>query len=166
MRWPMTTCASAVRRSTLSPVSTQCLSAEGATMRTVALLVAGTAPIITGVAAAASDLLVRRSLQSVDAIRSRVAEISTSDLAERVPVSTSRDEISALAVTMNEMLARLDDSHRAQQRFHGDASHELPSPLAAIISALEVAEAHPQIPDAELAVDILLPEAHRMRVLI
>jgi signal transduction histidine kinase len=137
-----------------------------ATVRTVALLVAGTAPIITGVAAAASYRLVRRSLQSVDAIRSRVAEISTSDLAERVPVSTSRDEISALAVTMNEMLARLEAGHQAQQRFLSDASHELRSPLSTIISGLEVAEAHPELLDAELAVDTLLPEAHRMRVLI
>jgi signal transduction histidine kinase len=137
-----------------------------ATVRTVALLVAGTAPIITGVAAAASYRLVRRSLQSVDAIRSRVADISTSDLAERVPVPTSRDEISALAVTMNEMLARLEAGHQAQQRFLSDASHELRSPLATIISGLEVAEAHPELLDAELAVDTLLPEAHRMRVLI
>ena len=137
-----------------------------ATVRTVALLVAGSAPIITGVAAAASYRLVRRSLQSVDAIRSRVAEISTSDLAERVPVPTSRDEISALAVTMNEMLARLEAGHRAQQRFLSDASHELRSPLSTIISGLEVAEAHPELLDAELAVDTLLPEAHRMRVLI
>ena len=137
-----------------------------ATVRTVALLVAGGAPIIIGVAAAASYRLVRRSLQSVDAIRSRVAEISTSDLAERVPVPTGRDEISALAVTMNEMLARLEAGHRAQQRFLSDASHELRSPLSTIISGLEVAEAHPELLDAELAVDTLLPEAHRMRVLI
>ena len=41
-------------------------------MRTVALLVAGGAPIISGVGATASYRLVRRSLQSVaDAIRSR-----------------------------------------------------------------------------------------------
>ena len=137
-----------------------------AIVRTVALLVAGTAPIIAGVAATATYRLVRRSLQSVDAIRSRVAEISTSDLAERVPVPTSRDEISALAVTMNEMLARLEAGHQAQQRFLSDASHELRSPLATIISGLEVAEAHPELLDAELAVDTLLPEAHRMRVLI
>jgi signal transduction histidine kinase len=137
-----------------------------ATVRTVALLVAGSAPIITGVAAAASYRLVRRSLQSVDAIRSRVAEISSSDLAERVPMPTSRDEISALAVTMNEMLARLEAGHQAQQRFLSDASHELRSPLSTIISGLEVAEAHPELLDAELAVDTLLPEAHRMRVLI
>ena len=137
-----------------------------ATVRIVALLVAGGAPIIIGVAAAASYRLVRRSLQSVDAIRSRVAEISTSHLAERVPMPTGGDEISALAVTMNEMLARLEAGHRAQQRFLSDASHELRSPLSTIISGLEVAEAHPELLDAELAVDTLLPEAHRMRVLI
>ena len=137
-----------------------------AAARTVALLLAGGAPIIIAVAATATYRLVRRSLQSVDAIRSRVAEISTSDLAERVPVPSSRDEISALAVTMNEMLARLEAGHRAQQRFLSDASHELRSPLATIISGLEVAEAHPELLDAELAVDTLLPEAHRMRVLI
>ncbi len=136
------------------------------TARIVALLVAGGAPVIVGVAATATYRLVRRSLQSVDAIRSRVAEISTSDLAERVPVSTRRDEIAALAVTMNEMLARLEAGHRAQRQFLSDASHELRSPLATIISGLEVAEAHPELLNAELAVDILLPEAQRMRVLI
>ena len=134
--------------------------------RTVALLLACGAPIIVGVAAAVSYRLVRRSLQSVDAIRSRVAEISASDLAERVPVPGSRDEISALAVTMNEMLTRIEAGHRAQQRFVGDASHELRSPLTTIISGLEAAEDHPEILDTGLASNILLPEAHRMRTLI
>ncbi|WP_231982361.1 ATP-binding protein [Mycobacterium sp. E787] len=137
-----------------------------ATAWAVALLLACGAPIVVGVAAGASYWLVRRSLNSVDAIRSRVAEISTSDLAERVPVPNSRDEIAALAVTMNEMLSRLEAGHRAQQRFLGDASHELRSPLATIISGLEVGEAHPELLNAELTVDTLLPEAHRMRTLI
>jgi signal transduction histidine kinase len=137
-----------------------------ATARTVALLLACGAPIIIAVAAAATYWLVRRSLQSVDAIRSRVAEISTSDLTQRVPVPTSRDEIAGLAVTMNKMLSRIEAGHRAQQRFLGDASHELRSPLATIISGLEVAEAHPELLDADLAINTLLPEAHRMRTLI
>ena len=134
--------------------------------RTVALLLACGAPIIVGVAAAASYRFVRQSLQSVDAIRSRVAEISASDLAERVPVPSSSDEISALAVTMNEMLTRIEAGHRAQQRFVGDASHELRSPLTTIISGLEAAEDHPEILNSGLASNTLLPEAHRMRTLI
>jgi signal transduction histidine kinase len=137
-----------------------------ASARTVALLLSCGAPIIVAVAAGASYWLVRRSLQSVDAIRGRVAEISTSDLAERVPVPASRDEISALAVTMNEMLARIEAGHRAQKRFVSDASHELRSPLATIISGLELAEVHPELLDVELAVNILLPEALRMQSLI
>ena len=137
-----------------------------ATARTVALLLASGAPIVVAVAAGATFWLVRRSLRSVDAIRVHVAEISTSDLAERVPVPHGRDEIAALAVTMNQMLSRIEAGHRAQQRFLGDASHELRSPLATIISGLEVAEAHPRLLDAELAVNTLLPEAQRMHTLI
>ena len=137
-----------------------------ATARTLAVLLACCAPIIVAVAAAATYWLVRRSLQSVDAIRAQVAEISTSDLAERVPVPNGHDEIAALAVTMNEMLSRIEAGHRAQQRFLGDASHELRSPLATIISGLEVAEAHPELLDADLAVNTLLPEAQRMNTLI
>jgi signal transduction histidine kinase len=136
------------------------------TARTVALLLACGAPLIVAVAAAATYGLVRRSLKSVDAIRNRVAEISSSDLAERVPVPDSRDEIAALAVTMNEMLSRIEAGHRAQRRFLGDASHELRSPLATIISGLEATELHPELLDAELAINTLLPEAQRMRLLI
>jgi signal transduction histidine kinase len=137
-----------------------------ATAWTVALLLACGGPIIVAVAAAATYRLVRRSLQSVDTIRNRVAEISTSDLAERVPVPKSRDELAALAVTMNEMLARIEAGHRAQKRFVGDASHELRSPLTTIINGLELAEAHPELLDADFAINTLLPEAQRMQTLI
>ena len=130
----------------------------------VALAIA--APVVIAVSAAATYVLVRRSLKSVDDIRSRVADITTSDLAERVPVPDSRDEIAALAVTMNEMLARIEAGHDAQQRFVGDASHELRSPLTTIISALEVAVAHPEVLSVDLATTTLMPEALRMKALI
>jgi signal transduction histidine kinase len=67
---------------------------------------------------------------------------------------------------MNEMLARIEAGHSAQRRFVGDASHELRSPLTAIISALDVAVAHPELLDLELAKNTLAPEAHRMRHLV
>jgi signal transduction histidine kinase len=135
-------------------------------VKTVVIALAIAAPIVIAVSAAATYMLVARSMRSVDAIRSRVADISTSDLTERVPVPESRDEIAALAETMNEMLARIEAGHTAQQRFVGDASHELRSPLATIISALEVAVAHPDLLDKELAAGTLIPEAHRMQALV
>ncbi|AQA01332.1 hypothetical protein BVC93_01565 [Mycobacterium sp. MS1601] len=141
-------------------------AAVGESVRLVALVLAVSTLLVVPVAAGASFLLVRRSLRSVEAIRVRVSEISGSRLDERVPVPVSRDEISALAQTMNAMLARLEASDRAQRQFVGDASHELRSPLTTIISALEVVQAHPQLLDRELALEVVLPEAQRMRVLI
>lgn len=136
------------------------------TVRTVALALAISAPVVIAVSAGATYLLVRRSLKSVDEIRSRVAEISTSDLTGRVPVPERNDEISALAVTMNAMLDRIEAGHAAQKRFVGDASHELRSPLTTIISALEVALVHPELLNSELAEGTLIPEVQRMKVLI
>ncbi|MDT5313982.1 MAG: hypothetical protein QOE74_3002 [Mycobacterium sp.] len=136
------------------------------TVKTVLVLLAGAAPIVIAVSAAAAYLLVGRSLRSVDAIRARVADISTSDLAERVPVPNNFDEIAALAVTMNEMLARIEAGHEAQRRFVGDASHELRSPVTAILSALDVAAAHPEFLNEELATTTLRPEAERMESLV
>ena len=49
---------------------------------------------------------------------------------ERLPVPPARDEISALAVTLNDMLARLEASFEHERRFVADASHELRTPLA------------------------------------
>lgn len=137
-----------------------------ATVVTVIVLLSGAAPIVMVVAGAVTYLLVSRSLRSVDAIRARVAEISTSDLAERVPVPSNYDEISALAVTMNQMLARIEAGHDAQRRFVGDASHELRSPVQAILSALDVAAVHPELFNSELAKSTLRPEAQRMEALV
>jgi signal transduction histidine kinase len=87
--------------------------------------------------------LVGRALAPVEAIRAEVAEISSSALNRRVAEPTVKDEIGRLAVTMNDMLARLDSTNRRQKRFVADASHELRSPLAAAQTQLEVAQAHP-----------------------
>jgi signal transduction histidine kinase len=140
--------------------------AAESTVRTALLLLAGACPVVFIVAAIATYGLMRRSLRSVDAIRSRVAEISTSDLTQRVPVPPGRDEIAALATTMNDMLRRIESGHAVQRQFVGDASHELRSPLTAIISALDVAVAHPEVFDLDLATSTLVPEAERMRVLV
>ncbi len=135
-------------------------------MSTIAQMLAITAPIVALVAAVVTYLLVRRSLRSVEAIRSRVSEISASDLGERVPIGRRSDEISALAVTMNDMLARIEAGHAAQRRFVGDASHELRSPLATVVSALEIGATHPDVLDRTLLTTALLPEARRMQTLV
>nr|WP_198428388.1 ATP-binding protein [Nocardia bovistercoris] len=133
------------------------------TIELVAVLVGIGAPFIVALAAASTYALVSRSLGSVERIRTRVAAISIADLTDRVPVPRQRDEIAALAHTMNDMLTRIQNGHDAQRRFVGDASHELRSPLTTITAALELGHARPELLDADLIAETLLPEAERMR---
>jgi signal transduction histidine kinase len=87
-------------------------------------------------------LVVGRALRPVEQIRGAVSAISHADLSHRVPDPGTGDEIGRLARTMNDMLARLDDSAARQRRFVADASHELRSPLTAIRTSLEVGLSH------------------------
>jgi signal transduction histidine kinase len=114
-------------------------------------LVAGIAWVLTG-----------RALAPVEAIRSQAESIGAHALDLRVPVPAARDEIGRLAVTMNEMLDRLDFSARAQRRFVADASHELRSPIAAMRTMLEVAREHPESVDRATLLEDLLREDMRL----
>jgi signal transduction histidine kinase len=62
---------------------------------------------------------------------------------ERLPVPVAADELSALAVEINALLARRDDAVDRLRRFSDDAAHELRSPIASLRAQAEVAVAHP-----------------------
>ena len=136
------------------------------TVGTVAALLALGLPVIVVIVGVATYGLVGRSLGPVERMRARVEQISTADLAERLPVPRPRDEITRLAVTLNAMLARLQAGQQAQRRFVGDASHELRSPLATLTAALELAGDRPEVIDRDMVRAHLLPEALRMQRLV
>jgi two-component system OmpR family sensor kinase len=60
------------------------------------------------------------------------------DLGRRIEVPQLADEVGRLAMTFNEMLARIEELFRAQQRFVADVSHELRSPLTAVRGNLDL----------------------------
>lgn len=60
------------------------------------------------------------------------------DLGRRIQVPAMADEVGRLAMTFNEMLARIEELFRAQQRFVADVSHELRSPLTAVRGNLDL----------------------------
>lgn len=128
---------------------------EDSTQVVTTLLAVGL-PILLVLVGVVSWLLVGRSLAPVEAIRGEVEAISGAELHRRVPAPAGRDEISRLAATMNEMLARLESAHARQRQLVADTSHELRSPIASIRQHAEVALAHPErtIP-GELAKTVL-----------
>jgi signal transduction histidine kinase len=87
-------------------------------------------------------------------------------LGGRVDVPPTADEITALALTMNSMLDRLQASEQEQRRFVSDASHELRSPLATLSAAVEVASADPTGATWNELKDVLAGETARMRFLV
>jgi signal transduction histidine kinase len=68
-------------------------------------------------------------------------------LGQTLPVPGARDEVHGLAVTLNDMLARLEAARQRQRAFIADAAHELRSPIASIRTQLEVGVDHPEVVD-------------------
>ena len=141
------------------------LRVQRRTLQTVAIFLLGATPLLLAAVAAAVWLLVGRALRPVEVIRSEVAAIDAPRLADRVAVPATRDEIAALATTMNVMLDRLEASQRAQRAFVSDASHELRSPLATLSSAAELAARADEATRTRLLETINL-ELRRMRGLV
>ncbi|OGO58180.1 MAG: hypothetical protein A2V85_14530 [Chloroflexi bacterium RBG_16_72_14] len=124
--------------------STQPLRDVLATVST-ALLVGGV--VVVGVALAGGLVLARRALAPVADVTETARAISLSgDFAARVEGGQRGDEVGELAVAFNEMLEALEHNHQALQRFLGDASHQLRTPLTTIRANLDLAR-RPGLPE-------------------
>ncbi|MEU0068600.1 HAMP domain-containing sensor histidine kinase [Streptomyces sp. NPDC006332] len=130
------------------------LSAEQGAVRTALTVMLVGFPLLLAVVAAVTWLVTRRALRPVEGIRGEMAAITASeDLARRVPVPDTHDEVARLARTTNETLTALESSVERQRRFVADASHELRSPIASLRTQLEVGAAHPELLDVGGAVE-------------
>lgn len=126
-----------------------------------ALLIGGAIAVV--VAGIGGWLLAMAALRPVERMRRKAADISQHDEASQLPVPRTRDEIAALATTMNRLLAELQEALRRQRAFIADASHELRTPLAVLRTELELA-GRPQRTPAELrdAIEHAAAEADRL----
>lgn len=82
-------------------------------------------------------LLVRRALTPVEQITRAAERITQYNLSERLPVSSTGDELERLSVSLNRMITRLDDAFQNSKRFVADASHDLRTPLTILQGELE-----------------------------
>jgi signal transduction histidine kinase len=95
--------------------------------------------VFVAIAALGAYWLARAALSPVERLRRQVAAVSGRDEGSAVEVPGTRDEIAALAGTMNELLGRLQGALARQRAFVADASHELRTPLAVLRGELELA---------------------------
>ncbi|MCI9888577.1 HAMP domain-containing protein [Micrococcales bacterium 31B] len=102
-------------------------------------ILAAISVVLVGVLLLIMRRVLNTALGSMEKIRVAVSAVRSTDLSVRVPVPPGDDEVSRLALTMNDMLARLHRADDTQKAFISNASHELRSPITALRAILETA---------------------------
>ena len=123
-------------------------------------------PLLVVLLAAGQWRALGAALRPVDALRAGAEEITGGTRAGRLPVPDSKDEVHRLAVTLNDMLHRLDAARARQRAFVADAAHELRSPLTNMRTELEVAQHLPHDTDWPELADDLLADVQRLSRLV
>jgi two-component system heavy metal sensor histidine kinase CusS len=82
--------------------------------------------------------LSKAAFEPVNRIIQSATKISSATLHERVPLNDLPEEIRNLAVTVNDMLGRLEDAFIRLSRFCSDLAHELRTPLNNLRGEMEV----------------------------
>ena len=124
------------------------------------LLVGG--PIALVLASLAGYLLTGAALRPVEMMRRQAANISATDLDQRLP-ARGNDELGRLSRTLNEMLTRIHASVERERTLVSDASHELRTPLAVLRTELElIGRERPTGPALQTAISSAIEETDRL----
>ncbi|HXW19108.1 MAG TPA: ATP-binding protein [Roseiarcus sp.] len=96
--------------------------------------------IVLAVLGALGGLFVaRRVLSRIDAMSNASCAIMAGDMAERLPVSGSGDELDRLAENLNNMLARIDALMAGMREVSDNIAHDLRTPLTRLRNHAEEA---------------------------
>jgi heavy metal sensor kinase len=103
-----------------------------------------------------------RALSPFDEISRAARRISIENLADRLPVHETGDQLQRLSATLNQMFSRLEAAVKRMKQFTADASHELRAPVSLIRTTAEVAVMRERTaPEYREALEDILEEAER-----
>ncbi len=93
--------------------------------------------------------LARRTLRPVATLTESARHIGASNLSQRLPAQFGvHDELTDMAETFNDLIARLEASFNRERRFTDNAAHELQNPLASLRNVLEISLRRERTPEA------------------
>jgi heavy metal sensor kinase len=117
------------------------------TLRTLAAALAGLSVALWLLAALVGRWVARRALAPVTRMAQSARAMTPADPGQRLPSPGTGDELDDLHRAFNDLLCRLHEAFERQRRFTGDASHQLRTPLAAMLGQVEVALRRPRPPE-------------------
>ena len=120
----------------------QSLDLVTTTLGISAVVLAVLFPLLLLVTALIAYWLAGRAFAPVRRLTRFARAAQATNLAVRAPVPRIHDEIRELALTLNDLVARLEAAFTAQRRFIADASHDLRTPVAVLLSLAENARDH------------------------
>ncbi len=108
------------------------------------------------------------SIGEMEALAGTLDEINAARLDTRIDLDSTQDELKNLALAINSLLERINESYRLQARFVSDASHELRTPIAAIQGYANLLDRWGKNdPDAlQESIDAIKEEAANMKELV
>jgi heavy metal sensor kinase len=109
-----------------------------ATLRRLAVTLAVLSLGLWLLAALTGRWVARRALAPVTRMAEAARAMTPAD-PQRLPSPGTHDELDELQRAFNDLLGRLNEAFARQARFTGDASHQLRTPLAAMLGQVEVA---------------------------
>lgn len=115
----------------------------------------------------ASYFLARASLKPIRDIVKEAESITAQHIHKRLPVKNEKDELGELSTTFNALLERLEISFNSQKMFVSNVSHEMRTPLAALMAELDLALQKERTGEQyRQAMQNVLQDARRMNKLI
>ena len=137
------------------------------TLDLLRLLLWSMIPVVIVIACLGGAWLSGRALKPVTDITAAALMISIENLAERLPVPATGDELARLTEVLNTMFARLESAVKTLSQFVADASHELRTPLAVIRTTAELALRRARTPESYRdSLQEVAAEAERMTRLV
>lgn len=88
----------------------------------------------------------RKALEPVGLMAASARTMGPANPRHRLPIATPGDELGDLGQAFNNLLDQLFQAYERQQRFTGDAAHQLRTPLTVLQGQIEVALRRPRSP--------------------